>query len=243
MKIYIPSRKRPNRQPAAEACEAVGADFTIVCSAHDETLPEYRARWGKRVVAVKADGICATRNAILKMAKGGKILMLDDDVRFYTRLKDGKFRKSKPADVKRIFDWFDKALIHNAHAGLTDKFMSQTKKRGVVEHGRYNQALGYNLDLWPRGVKFRIPVNEEHDLHLQLATKGLPPLISNEFSKDAPYYAKGGCATWRTKQVEKQGMDDMLRLWPAYVKLVPTKTQISGLAIRVRWKRAVEDNR
>jgi hypothetical protein len=247
MNVYIPTRMRPMRQPAVEACKAAGIPFTLVLSDVDTSYAEYVELYGKSVIATtSAKGICDTRNACLDIAKGrrhSKILMLDDDVRFYARDKWGKFFKSDVRDLKRMFAWFDKALDTYAHAGITDKFMCQTKPRGTVEHGRYNQALGYNLKLWPKGTRFRIPVNEEHDMHLQLATQGRPPIISNEWSKDAPYYAKGGCSTWRTPKVEKRGMDDMLKLWPGYVRLVANDKQISKLAIRVRWKAAVENNR
>jgi hypothetical protein len=238
MKIYIPTRGRPEQQRTAEALESAGIDATLVLSKDDE---ENYFTEGVSCITVKASDIATKRQRILELSPKGKILMLDDDLTFYTRKPDGNFVKADKRGIQRIIKWFSHALSDHAHAGLTDKFMGQSKRRGVQNHGRYNQALGYNTKLFPSPApKFRVAINEEHDMHLQLATRGLEPIINNEFSKDAKYYSEGGCSTWRTKTVEAKAMKQFAALWPDLVKLGPTEQSISGLAARVRWAKAVK---
>lgn len=240
MKIFIPSRGRPDRQPIAEALSAANIPFTLVLTKGDPCIPEY-AGLGYPYRIVKARNMFEKRNAALKGVTG-KVLMFDDDVRIYARTNCGLFYKATSKDLRRMVKRIDKALNKHAHAGLCDKFMSQTRPRGHGTFGRYNQVLAYNLDLWPKGrkrPKFRLWVNSEHDVHLQLAQQGFAPWIDYEFTKDAPYYAKGGCSTYRTPEVERDAMHKFASLWPDLVTVVDHKTNISGKAIRVKWKQAV----
>lgn len=242
MRIYIPSRGRPDRTITADALANAKIRFTIVCSKIDDTVPQYIKRWGKEnILVVNSKNICEKRQKIVehaRLCRIGKICMMDDDLRFYARLSTGTFRTAAPVDLHDMVAALSKALDEVAHAGLVDKFMSQHSPRGHVSHGRYNQVLAYNLKKWPKNVRFRLPVNQEHDVHLQLSTQGLPPRILTEFSKDAPYYAKGGCSFYRTPEVEERGHRMLAENFPEYVKVVPHKKSISGLAIRVKWQKA-----
>jgi hypothetical protein len=240
MQIFIPTRGRPNHQPTAEALTAAGIEFRMVCSLDDDTLVQYLNRYGRTVRVVGTIDISEKRQAIVRLnrrATDRKILMLDDDLRFYTRKRDGKFRKSTVRDIVRMLSKIAEALNEHAHVGLVDKFMSQNQPRGVKHSGRYNQVLGYNLAMWPRGVKFRLPINEEHDVHLQLSQSGLRPCVLCEYSKDGSYYSKGGCSSWRTPHVEMRSMKEMARLWPDYVSIREHQTNLSGYSLWVKWSK------
>lgn len=243
MKIYIPTRGRPDRQRTAVTLSAAGIPFTLVCSDNDPRLGEY-AELGYPMLRCKARNIHEKRQFIIDHHKHGKLVMMDDDLRFYTRRQDGGFDAATSGGMTRILKRLEKALDSHAHAGLCDKFMSHNRPRGHGTHGRYNQVLAYNLDAWPHRHRptFRLAINEEHDMHLQLATRGLAPWIDYEMSKDAPYYAAGGCSVWRTPEVEADAMRAFQMLWPHLVTVVDSPSSISGKAIRVKWKEAIRAN-
>jgi len=240
VKIYIPSKGRALTQTTA--VQLMGADipFEIVCSLDDPQLSLYKTEWGSSIIRTfKVSTIHEKRQKILEL--GGKLVMLDDDQTFYARQKDGSFKKASSKEVRKMFKWFDDALDTYAHAGIVDKFMSNTTPRGEVVSRRYNGVLGYNTALFKRPYpKFRIPVSEEHDVHLQLAAQGSPPIVSCEYSKGTTYYNAGGCTDERSRKSEAEGHKLFASLWPDLVKVVPSKTSISGLAIRVRWSKAVK---
>lgn len=243
MKIYIPTRGRPDRQPALEALIAAGAEVTLILSSGDKTIDEYHDNYvGKcERIEVPAHNIAEKRQAILEISGRQRFAMLDDDLRFYARSKDGKrFTIATPDQLRDMLAKVEQALHFNAHVGLADKFMAQTKPRTAVFYGRYNQFLAYNPKLFPKPApKFRLITNQEHDFHLQLATQGRPPCILTEYSKNATFYSKGGCSHYRTPALERKMFREMKKLWPELVTLKKIERR-PGLRMQVAWKKAVE---
>lgn len=252
MKIFIPTRGRPNRQPTADAFYTAGVPYHLVCTESDVTLPQYVKEHGKATILI-ADTKTLTEKRQWIMdhtARNDVVLMFDDDLGFYVRERARPgFLKADSGGVRAMIRWFGDALKEYAHAGLVDKFMSQTQPRGTKNGGRYNQVMGYNkARIWDRmarrGIKnfprFRLPLNQEHDFHLQLLAMGLPPAISCEFSKDAKYYADGGCSAYRTPELELEVFDELKRLWPDFVRLRATKHAIGGRAATFNWRKAAQ---
>jgi hypothetical protein len=163
--------------------------------------------------------------------------MIDDDLTFYRRLPDdaSKFVRMSPDDSeKMIFELID-FLDKYAMIGMVDKFMSQTRPRGHIECSRFNKVLGFNRDMfpdpWPR---FRLPHDEEHDIHLQFLTRGFRTAVLTEYSKSDPVQAPGGCTDWRSPEVFAETYRLLLQYWPDVVS-VRGETKVS-----YRWKKAME---
>lgn len=246
MNIVIPSRGRPNSQRTSQALSNAGVKHHIAVSKNDPCLPEYAALYNN-IVVVEAKSITDKRNKILQMF-GPYVLMMDDDLAFYARKRDGKFLKAEPKKVSEMISKLAVSVKMNAHVGMVDKFMAQTRPRGTMYSGRYNQVLGYNLNLISERAKmfkrkmprFRTPLNQEHDMHLQLSAMGLRPAILCEYSKDAKYYAKGGLTGFRTPKLEREVFESLAITWPHFVTLRKTKHSIGGVAATFRWKYADE---
>lgn len=258
MRIFIPTRGRPFRQPTADALYEAGIQFTFVFSASDLSLDSYDAaiknlypKAGHWTMTVS--GIMEKRQSIFEHATDNKIIMLDDDLKFYKRRRDGGFNIATKAQIRQMIKSIEKALDKNAHVGLVDKFMSQTRPRGRVHSGRYNQVLGYNMRMIAERVrllssngmmhhdshpKFRLSLNQEHDMHLQLLELGFAPTILTEYSKNAAFYAAGGLSHMRTKTLERSVFKKLQALWPQYVKLRKSKHSIGGVAATFNWRAA-----
>ena len=166
-------------------------------------------------------GVGPKRDFILRMNYSGKVIMLDDDLKFYKRIYHGtKFEPSSSSDTEHMVYEIVKYLDDYPMVGLTDKFMSQTKPRVMMESQRFNQVLGINRDLlpmpWPQ---FRLAHDEEHDFHLQLLTKGYKTAVLTEWSKSDTPNAAGGCRDWRDTESMAQTHKELQELWPGLVTI------------------------
>jgi hypothetical protein len=242
VRIYIPTRGRPDRQPAMEALLAAGFKPILVLSESDPEFDAYYKRWhGHTKLHAKAKSIAEKRQQILACNGNVPFVMIDDDLRFYKRSREGKrFSIATSEQLRELFYHVEAALELYAHVGISDKFMAQTRPRNTVGYGRYNQFLAYNPKLFPKPwPKFRLTTNQEHDFHLQLATRGRPPCILTEYSKNATFYSKGGCSHYRTPTLERRMFREMKRLWPDLVTLKKIDRR-PGIRMQVAWKKAVE---
>ena len=138
-----------------------------------------------------------------------------------------------------MFDEISLKLDQFCHVGICDKFMSHNQPRDYITNGRYNQVLGYNLELFPRPFpSFRVTVGEEQDFNLQLLSKKKESCILTEWSKSTTNYAEGGCGVWRTAEIEKEAHEKMVELWPGICILTENKSTISKTSLRINWKKA-----
>ena len=239
MRIYVPTSGRPDRQITSNLLCAAGVEHYVVSEESDNL----RSEGYRRILTYSGDpGIRAKRDFIWGLAAlvgESKVLMLDDDLRFRRRDASGKFPQAGVSDIPELIETIGERLDHNAHVGIADEFMSQHLPRGWKYSGRYNQVLGYNLSLFPKvWPEWRVEINEEHDVSLQLQAAGLPPAISCEWTKSSKHYAAGGCSAWRTPEVELSAHRAFASLWPGLVSVVPHKGSPSGYGIRVNWKKA-----
>lgn len=249
MKIYILTKARPDKQPTAEALELAGVHFQFVLTSGDKSIPKYLENFGRRTeryLTLNVKNLMQKRQWLFSHAKE-PILMLDDDLTFFARRRNGKFTKAGPKDIVRMVTWFQYVLGKYSHAGMVDKFMCTYQPRGTATCGRYNQVLAYHpqriRDTWKakhigKMPSFDLELNQEHDMHMKLLALGLPPAISCEFSKDGKYYAKGGLTGFRTAAKERKVFKALKRRYPDFVKLRETPHSISKLAATFNWRKA-----
>jgi hypothetical protein len=222
LQIVIPSRSRWRDLKTIYNLSSGLWKYTFVVIPNDQHDP-YRAAVPTDIALVtfSGSGIHNKRQFILKWQTSGKLIMMDDDLRFYKRSHDGrKFPETCPAETEQMVEEIVRLLDYYPMVGLTDKFMSQTRPRGYVECSRFNQILGFNRDLlpdpWP---EFRVPHDEEHDVHLQLLTRGWKTAVSTEWSKSDKPGAPGGCSDWRDETALKEAHEQLLQLWPGIIEI------------------------
>jgi hypothetical protein len=229
MDIYIPTAGR-SQQKTAELLDESGLDYTLVLTKgdnHPASTPN------ANILEARAErGIRAIRQFILEWAEG-KFVMLDDDLRFYSRKSDGSFKKATPKSIRKMFEELDATLDIFAHAGITEKYMSQTRPRDRIYNARYYHILAYNKKLFPEPTpRFRCEVGEDHDMNLQLLLAGCDNCVLTEWANDDVSHAPGGCSLWRNHKIERQEAVHLGRLFPDIVKM-------KGKYIaRINWKKA-----
>jgi hypothetical protein len=238
LQIYIPSSSRPVRQKTIENLHPeLWSYITIVVPSAQVEIYRKLAPEMTKVIPYDCLGIALKRQFILERNPTGKIIMMDDDLNFYKRNEEGRFRPAMTIDtIKMVTDILD-LLEHYPYVGLVDKYFSDTRPRGTVECTRFNQVLGFNRDLlpdpWPR---FRVQIHEEHDVHFQLLTRGIKTCVSTEWSKVDTPNAVGGCSEWRDANALITAGNQMVEYWPAIVS-IRDKAPI-GAHLRLNWRGA-----
>ena len=142
-RIAIPSRNRADKQKTLyNLPESVWPNVSIFVP--DFNVDEYKQKLPSevKIVSVSENGIRATRQAMFDSVENGKILMLDDDLTFWKRNKEGnKFKRIDKEETGGLIEAIVCLLDIFTAVGLTDKFMSQTKRRNFQEFQRFNDVL------------------------------------------------------------------------------------------------------
>lgn len=230
LQIAIPSRSRANNQRTIyNLSENLWPNTAIIVPY--QQYKEYRDAVPREILIIPFSkdvvGVEHQRQAVLDSRLVGKIIMMDDDLKFYIRLIDGsRFVPAYNDDTEYMVAEIVRQLDTYAMVGLTDKFMSQTKPRHFVECQRFNQVLGINRDLlpdpWPT---FRLRHDEEHDFHLQLLTRGHKTAVLTEYTKMDKFNAPGGCSDWRSDKVMQETHARLMELWPGIVSITQKPEQ------------------
>lgn len=237
MQVVILSRGRPDRARTLRWIDVKRWQPMLVVPSAERTAYMI-ANPGVVVVGLDYVDIRDKRQKVTDCCHGGKLLMLDDDLTFYKRHRYGKIFVKIHDEIQttEMLRAIEQALDAHAHVGVADKFMSQTLPRGGTEGRRYNQVLGYNLDV--ARPEFRVAINEEHDAHLGLVRRGHPGYVLTEWSKGSTVYAAGGCSAWRSPEIEMRAHEEFAALWPRYVTVTENVAAISGRGVRVAWSKA-----
>jgi len=248
MQICIPSRSRPLNQKTIKGLSEELWPYITLVVPFDQYI-QYRQVTPMDVKILPFDGfgIAAKRQFMLRLKESGKILMLDDDLKFYRRIEDGsRFLPTKPEQTVEMINNICTLLGKYTMVGLADKFMSQSLPRGHIECHRFNQTLCFNRDRFPKPwPEFRGLIAEEHDIMLQLITRGHKTAIITEYSKVDRPYSKGGCSDWRTTEIMMSEIERMAQLWPGIVTYTEYPARKDGTRhpqgykVRFDWKAAV----
>ena len=246
--IYIPTYGRVHRQETLNALpDRWAARTALVC--RPEEAEALRSRYGVTVVACPAKGIAPTRQWLLDNHEGDRFIMLDDDLKFAMRRMDEptKFLRLEPRDdrIEIMLDTLWRALDLFPVVGLASRGGANRE----TAEWRYNQriwdVMGLRVDVARRnGFRYRLPLMEDFDLHLQFLTHGYPSAMLNSFTKDDfGSNAPGGCSTYRDASMQAAASTDLTLEWPDFVTLRQTKNDWGNgmeqrMDVTVMWAKA-----
>jgi hypothetical protein len=192
----------------------------------------------------------AKRQYILQTAPATEIVLLDDDLQFYTRKQPGDWhlRDSTLEDTDQMFATVFKELAGDfAHVGISAREGNNTVETDEAYNGRMMRLLGYHLPTLRAVCTFPlVDCMEDFHLTLQLLTHGISNCVHYGWAQGQKNSnAPGGCSTYRTLEYQEERAKELATLFPDYVKLVrkTTKTAWGGgerTDVRVSWKKAYE---
>lgn len=257
MKIYIPTRARwQNQITYSELTPRLRAS-TVLVTDLDQTLAAEQARAkGIEVMFVPegVKGIAATRQHIMDSCPEPNLVMLDDDLRFFSRNAERKIVKATPDDVDAMFgllaSWLEQGW---GHASITPRFLNWQDTEPHKDVTRMMHVLAYNV---PRvraaGASFTAGVPDSFsmdDFHmtLQLFKAGVANRVDlAHCTSPSPSNSAGGASTWRSLASHNASAERLAELHAPYVK-VKRKQDWQGMAsgerldVVVQWQRAYAD--
>jgi hypothetical protein len=256
MKIYIPTRGRANDQVTlSHFPEELRKEVTLVVNEYEaDQYSKYDCKIMACPESVVYD-IATKRKYICENADDNKIVMLDDDLRFYIRksTNDWHLRYLEPDEFPALFGLLDKWLDDYAHCGVSAREGNNRVEHLSAETTRYMRVLAYNLDMFKgKDIElFRTKVMSDFDMNLQLLSKGLPNKVSFYYAQGhGSSNAPGGCSEWRNVEMQSKGAEILQSLHPEVVKVVERETKTAwgagkeGTVIRkdvnVQWKKALK---
>lgn len=251
MKIYIPTKGRITNDRTWKYLPGFWKDrATLVCPSNEV---EAHIKAGRNAIACDLQGISAVRQWIIDNADTDHILMTDDDHDFYIRKSPEAWnlRYMDQNDVYKLMD--DIALClegGEAFVGLSSRqgnnnMYPHTTKRNLRNCNMY--AVNRKI-LKHHGIRFdALPLMEDFYVQLSLLTKGISTLTITDRAWAQPTSnAKGGCSTYRNKELQEQAATMLKEAFPDFVKLV-TKQNKSGWEgmenrtdVIISWKKAYE---
>lgn len=254
MKIYIPTigreeQKTFNRLPKYWQKKVVFVAYGSL-GMHLKVLYENRCK-AVLMQPSHIKGIAQVRQWILEK-NDGKILMLDDDLKFAHREKDGlKLHDATPKEIDRGLWKVDELLDIYAHGSISTREGNNRVDAITTFIGRPLRALAYNCAMVKdTDARFdRIPLMEDFDMTLQLLREGLQNFtIWNLCHDQAGSNAEGGCSTYRTAALQTLSAKKLAKLHPGFVKVVQKETKSGWFGgvrtdVRIAWKKAYESAR
>lgn len=251
IKVFIPTYNRVDKQKTWDVFpDYVKEHTTLVCP--PDELDEHLKR-GRNAVATPADvkGIAATRQWILENCNCDQLLYCDDDQGFGCR-RDGekKTRKLEEEDYQVMLDDIIKHLETYNAVGIPSSTLSvMNYPKEVLSPGRMFNMYAFNRQvLLDNDIRFDVmPVMEDFHVTLSLLKLGMPnAILLNWHWTSGGSNAKGGCSTYRTREVQREGALKLAANHAPFVTVVEKESKSWGgelstrTDVRVAWKKALE---
>lgn len=253
--IYIPTYRRVGRQETWKWLSPRWRERAFLVARPEEVDP-LRAQ-GFQVLECPETGIGNTRQWILDQHDiedgGRRIVMMDDDLRFYLRRTDdpGKFvyfEKGGPVWDDLMEDLLE-CLDYVPLAGIVNRSGANRDASPYRLNTRLHDVLAWDLEVArAEGIRInRVPFMEDFDTSLQFLTRGYPTLALGLYCKgDNGSNTPGGCSEYRDRFGQAEAAMWMKETWPDYVTITTRPGWNGEMAgsrtdVRIAWSRAYRD--
>lgn len=281
MKILIPTRGRPTRQITADALHEAGIPYTLVRTVGDTAVyPSHHDQ-----VWATVHGIMDKRNWIFEQTLAGrwwdqrwrdgeaplgsgldsrgvpgvagdqKILVIDDDVRFYRvdettldseshEVQGYRYLPCCRHDLRDMMRRYELYLDDYAHVGTVRRYGAHNQPQPYTMNVKCLHAVGYDLAKFPTPTpRYRTTAVSDFDMQMQLTAAVGSCLVMTEFChEDGPYLADGGCSLWRTNDTIREGMLALKSRWGEYVTLVEDPKLPGAMQAHLKLKQLALDH-
>jgi hypothetical protein len=177
-----------------------------------------------------------------------KIIFLDDDLRFATRVSadDTHLREIKGHELIPEFKRIEDKLGPDfPHVGFGQRQGNHLLEAGWKSPAKMCFALAYYLPIVTKECRFDlVALREDMAVTLQLLLEGFPNAVWNETVVDQRGYdAPGGASDERTVARSNAEAEKLAELFPDYVRVEQRdyKASVPRLEVVVQWKKALQD--
>jgi hypothetical protein len=187
-----------------------------------------------------------------------KIMLLDDDLRFATRVSDDDWHL-REIRGKELLDEFlrleEKLGPEYPHVGFGIRQGNNTLKEvGWKIATKQVCTLGYYVPIVVKEVRWdQLILRTDFSATLQLLLKGYPNAVWTKTVADQKEFdAPGGCSRYRTLDMLNEQAKEFAALYPGYVNLTEReynesvkggkkKTSTKRIETIVQWQKALQD--
>jgi len=224
-------------------------EITLLCPTEDVQqlvllresgkLPNFKGR------VVDTPHLGAKRDWIIKNCPTEGCIVMDDDCRFSERVVHTELMRS--VDLRPMIEWMknmmDLGFVHGAISGRSG---NNRMEEDVRTNARANAIHFYNVQVL-RDLNFSCydwAIMSDFYITLSLLERGLPNVVSYEYCWTQVSGGKGGCETYRTKEMMGEYAHRLAERFPS-VKVVARNSISGGSAfdgdrtdVRVGWRKA-----
>lgn len=180
-----------------------------------------------------------------------KVLMLDDDIRFFNRRTgepgmENRLEKAGVTERDTMLQSVASWLQSYWHVGISHREGNNRLDAPYTFNKRCTRAVGFQRDAYLNNPP-TLGIMEDFDVTLQLLQQGHPYLVLTHWAQDQQggTQATGGCSVYRTHAAQEQAARALAAKFPEFVKLRQKQTK-SGLKesidVTVYWKKAAESS-
>jgi hypothetical protein len=254
MRIIIPTRGRTSQQTTLQSLPGEWRRRTSIVCPQIEAFKLSFLDARIEIVSQPDPGwtIAQKRKWIMEewLRRGyEKILMLDDDLCFATRVSESDWRlrgirgEELGAEIQRLEDKLGSEFPHVGFGQRQGNNRLETV--GWKSPARMIYSLGYYLPIFVRECELgRIETREDMDMTLQLLRKGHPNAVWHTTVNDQRRFgAPGGATNERTIERSNADAYELARLHPRYVSVVAKayRASVPRMEVICRWQKALQD--
>lgn len=247
--IYIPSRGRVTRQftLAQLPLELRKITYLVVDEPEYNTYKAAHFTKCKAVLKSGGKGIAKVREFIANHCTKPKLIMLDDDLRFYARIEGStKLRKLEVHEYITMFDEVSNWLDIVPHAAISAREGNNRIKEPYRYAARALRCLAFRTAEYKKIASVgRITVMEDFDSALRLMRQGWANVVLFNYAQnqDGGSNRAGGCSSYRTMAIQGLAAQTLARLHAPYVKVVTKQTRSAWQGqerqdVTVYWRKA-----
>jgi len=248
MEIIIPTCRRIDRQITLQSLSPeLRKRTTLVCPENEALALSYEYPDVEIVVEPYPNMKIAQKREwiVLEWLKYGheKILMLDDDLVFSTRISADDWHLQKIQGEKLIPEFQrieDKLGPEYPHVGFGQRQGNNHEAAGWKSQAKIVCTLGYYLPVVVKECQWDlVELRGDMCVTLQLLLKGYPNAVWTGTVVDQTRNAPGGCSTYRSDEMSAAEARKFAALFPNYVSV--GKRKYGRLEVTVQWQNALRD--
>jgi hypothetical protein len=179
-----------------------------------------------------------------------KIILLDDDLVFFTRksVDDWHLREIQGEElIPEIQRIEDKLGPEYPHVGFGQRQGNNHETAGWKSPGKMVCALGYYLPIVAKECRWDlVELRQDMCATLQLLLKGYANAVwTGTVVQGRKRNAPGGCSTYRTDEMSDDEAERLARVFPGYVSVVEKdyKVSVPRKEVICQWQKAFDDGR
>lgn len=251
MKIFIPTRGRLDRQITYDRLSPEMRAVTWLVAPPDEVEGHERAR--RQVIARPVSGIANVRQWIVENCGQSVVIMLDDDLTFYTWQREDKHQLARCTDaqVSKLINDLHAVVDQNnsAHTGVAYRQNNNNTwpKEFLFNHRMNAVHVLSSTILEHHDLKYNdseLPLMEEYHLTLRLFELGYGNVIFNRTVWNQTSAFHGGMTGLRNEELQAHASNTLASLHPDFVTVVKKEPKVGWADlrertdVRIQWKEA-----